>query len=135
LNKHFSFIELVSTFPLVLRIEYLAMKKIIHIVAFLFCVSRAFSNTGEPSGEILLIKVARFYPNPASNFVNFEFKTIDKSHTLQIYNFLGKKLVNLPVANNKITIPLDGFFRGLYVFQLRDAEGNIVDSGKFQVVK
>ena len=35
----------------------------------------------------------------------------------------------------RITIPLDDFYRGMYVYQLSDKDGKIIDSGKFQVVK
>ncbi|MFY7900050.1 MAG: T9SS type A sorting domain-containing protein [Chitinophagaceae bacterium] len=81
------------------------------------------------------VKVVRFYPNPASAVINFEFKGIDKSYNIQVFNFLGKRMVNQAVTSNKIAFSLETFYRGLYVFQLRDQDGNIVESGKFQVVK
>ena len=43
--------------------------------------------------------------------------------------------MDLKPAEEKITVPLTDFYRGVYIFQLRDAKGNIVESGKFQVVK
>ena len=88
----------------------------------------------EPFGEGI-IKVSRFYPNPATTVIYFEFKNSDASYTLQIYNFLGKKLISQQVNSSKISISLDNFYRGLYVYQLRDASGNIEESGKFQILK
>ncbi len=82
------------------------------------------------------IKTLKFYPNPAVSFINFEFeKNYDKSYSLLIYNFIGKKVVEIKVSEQKINIPLTDFYRGVYIFQLRDKQGNIIESGKFQVAK
>lgn len=81
-------------------------------------------------------KYIRFYPNPAVSVINFEFqKSYDNSYSFQIYNFIGKKVMDLKNVSPKININLDDFYRGLYIYQLRDATGKIVESGKFQVVK
>lgn len=82
-------------------------------------------------------KMAHFYPNPATSFINFTFeKTVDKSYTLQVYNFIGRKMNEFRITDAKITINLDdNYFRGLYIYQLRDQTGRIVESGKFQVNK
>ena len=80
--------------------------------------------------------VKKFYPNPATTSINFEFSTgIDKPYTLQLFNFMGRKIYETGTALQRIIIPLNGFFRGVYIYQLRDRYGKIVDSGKFQVVK
>lgn len=81
------------------------------------------------------IKVVRFFPNPASSVISFDFTGIDKSYILQIYNFLGKKMSDDQITNNRLTYNLDNYYRGLYIFQVRDRGGNIVESGKFQVIK
>ncbi len=82
------------------------------------------------------IKIMRFYPNPAVSVINFEFqKDYDKSSSLQIFNFIGKKVLDLKTVTPKINIPLTDFYRGVYIYQLRDKSGKIIDSGKFQVVK
>lgn len=82
-------------------------------------------------------KIAHFYPNPATSYINFTFdKTVDKSFTLQVYNFIGRKMNDIRISDSKITINLDdNYLRGLYVYQLRDQSGRIVESGKFQVNK
>ena len=81
-------------------------------------------------------KTVKFYPNPASSFINFEFaENYNDSYTLVIFNFIGKKVEDFKVTDQKITVSLTDFYRGLYIFQLRDKQGNIVESGKFQVVK
>ncbi|TAH11323.1 MAG: T9SS C-terminal target domain-containing protein [Sphingobacteriia bacterium] len=82
-------------------------------------------------------KVQKFYPNPATQFINFEFdKTVDKSYTLEIYNFIGRKMSSTVVTEIKMTVYFnDAYYKGLYIFQLRDRSGRIIESGKFQVIR
>lgn len=82
------------------------------------------------------VKTVKFYPNPASGFINFEFSdNYNDSYDLVIFNFIGKKVEDLKVTDQKITLSLTDYYRGVYIFQLRDKQGNIIESGKFQVVK
>lgn len=82
------------------------------------------------------VKELRTYPNPATSEINFEFpEEFDENQMLEIYNFLGKKVFHLPKVNKKNTVNLSNFFRGLYIFQVKDKNGRIVQSGKFQVIK
>jgi hypothetical protein len=82
------------------------------------------------------VKYMRFYPNPAITSINFEFqKGFDKFYTFQVFNFIGKKVLDLKSVTQKMNIPLTDFYRGVYIYQLRDRSGKIIDSGKFQVVK
>lgn len=82
-------------------------------------------------------KLAHFFPNPATSYINFTFeKTVDKTYSLQVYNFIGRKMNEIRISDSKLTINLDdNYFRGLYIYQLRDQSGRIVESGKFQVNK
>ena len=83
------------------------------------------------------VKVVKFYPNPAVSVINFEFaKNIDRTYTLQIYTFTGKKMADVSVSANKLSVTLDNdFYRGIYIYQLHDKTGKIIESGKFQVVR
>ncbi len=81
-------------------------------------------------------KIIKFYPNPAISQINFDFqKKFDKTYSLQIYNFLGKKVYEAPTIDQKTIVNLSDFFRGIYIFQLKDQNGKIIESGKFQVTK
>lgn len=81
-------------------------------------------------------KTVRFYPNPATSFITFEFRdSYNKSYNFQIFNFLGKKVYEAANISAKTVIPLGDFFQGMYIFQLRDKSGRVVDTGKFQVSK
>ena len=78
----------------------------------------------------------KFYPNPATSVINFDFQRgFDKTYSLQIFNFMGKKVYELKTIASRMNINLDEFYRGIYIFQLRDKNGTIVESGKFQVNK
>ncbi|WP_026770686.1 T9SS type A sorting domain-containing protein [Asinibacterium sp. OR53] len=117
------------------------MKKLNTVVLLVmaFFGSSFIADKGQSSFEFTDVqtKIIRFYPNPATTVISFEFdKSVDKSYSLQIYNFIGKKMTEIRVNESKITIPLDdNYFRGLYIYQLRDANSRIVESGKFQVNK
>jgi hypothetical protein len=89
-----------------------------------------FPDNGTPA-------TVHFYPNPASSYITFEdyFRKYDKNYTIQLFNFLGKKVYEFSLADPKNIVNLSDFFRGIYIFQLRDPNGKIVESGKFQVNK
>ena len=119
------------------KLTFALLKRIFYI--FLFIAGSHFSSTAQVKSTFISdneVKTVKFYPNPAVSFINFEFlKAYDKSYSLLIFNFIGKKVIDLKPSEEKIIIPLTDFYRGVYIFQLRDAKGNIVESGKFQVVK
>jgi hypothetical protein len=48
---------------------------------------------------------------------------------------MGKKMEEFAPGSQIINLSLNSFYRGIYIFQLRDKKGNIIESGKFQVVK
>jgi len=79
----------------------------------------------------------KFYPNPAVSYITFEdaLKKYDKNYTIQLFNFLGKKVFEFSLNDQKNVVNVSDFFRGIYIFQLRDPTGKIVESGKFQVTK
>ena len=81
-------------------------------------------------------KLIKLYPNPAVAYVTFDIqKDISKGYSIQIYNFLGKKMNETQNIIQKTTVLLDEFNRGVYIYHLRDQNGKIIESGKFQVSK
>ncbi len=116
---------------------FVLLKRIFYIL--LLIAGLNFSSDAQIKSTFMAtdaVKTVKFYPNPAISFINFEFeKTYDKSYSLLIYNFIGKKVIDLKLSEQKINIPLTDFYRGVYIFQLRDKQGSIVESGKFQVTK
>jgi hypothetical protein len=89
-----------------------------------------------PAPKAAAYRIVRFYPNPASDVIHFESRqTSQQPLQLRIFNFLGKKLVEVRRVTNTTRIDLGDFGRGLYLFQVVDARGQIIESGKFQVEK
>jgi hypothetical protein len=81
-------------------------------------------------------KIVKFYPNPAISYITFEIeKDPGKSYTLQIYNFMGGKVKEIPDISSKTIVNVSDFTRGLYIFQLKDHTGHVEESGRFQVNK
>lgn len=114
------------------------MKKFLLIASIILLTTAAHSQTrsaldnGGTQSTIL-----RFYPNPATTVINFDFqKSYEKGYSLQIYNaVLGRKMIEQTNIANKVTIDLGSFTRGVYVYQLYDKTGKLVETGKFQVSK
>ncbi len=69
-----------------------------------------------------LTATIKFYPNPAVSFITFEdaLKKYDKNYTIQLFNFLGKKVYEFSLNEQKNIVNVSDFFRGIYIFQLRD---------------
>lgn len=98
--------------------------------------AKSQDRTNSAPGHDPASKIIKFYPNPATAFINFEFqRSYDKTFNFQIFNFLGKKVYEVNNVNQKTVVNLGDFYRGVYIFQLRDKSGKVVDSGKFQVSK
>jgi hypothetical protein len=81
-------------------------------------------------------RIVSCYPNPAISFINIDVQKIStKSHSLLVYNFLGKKVADFNDINTHNRIDLTNFSRGIYIFQLKDPSGRVIESGKFQIEK
>jgi len=118
--------------------NFTVLKKIFYIFTFtvLFSLGALAQKPTVAGTSDAAVKIMRFYPNPAISVINFEFqKSFDKFYTFQVFNFIGKKVLDLKSVTPKMNIPLTDFYRGVYIYQLRDRSGKIIDSGKFQVVK
>jgi type IX secretion system substrate protein len=117
-------------------------KKIFLVAAFAFAITanQAYTTADTDTNNLnnLQVKTVKCYPNPAVSFVNFEFSSnvITKNYSLLVYSFTGKKMYETNISNLKITLSLtNDFYRGIYVYQLRDKAGRVLETGKFQVTK
>lgn len=81
-------------------------------------------------------RIIKVYPNPASTFTKFEFqKGFDKGYTLQVINFIGKQVYEAKNISSTTTLDLSSYNRGVYIYQVKDQSGKVIESGKFQVAK
>ena len=102
------------------------------------CISFASfgQNVSSPDNNAQL-KFIKTYPNPATTIVTIEFqKGYSRNYSIQILNTLGKKMYLAKFVPTSFTIDLrtEKFFRGVYIYQLLDKTGRIVESGKILVV-
>lgn len=113
------------------------MKRLLLIASIILTttVSSQAQNRLNP-GSGVQSSIMRFYPNPATTVVNFDFqKTYDKGYSIQVYNFLGRKMYEQTNLPERTTINLSAFSRGVYIYQLRNRNSQVIESGKFQVAK
>ena len=97
--------------------------------------SQAQNRVGSTAGT--QTSIVRFYPNPATTVINFDFqKAYEQGYSIQIFNaILGRKMYDQANMPERMVINLSDFPRGMYIYQLRDKSGRMVESGKFQVAK
>lgn len=116
------------------------MKKFLLIASILLLTSAANAQAQSRSALAtagLQSSVLRFYPNPAATSITFDFqRSYEKGYSLQIYNaVIGRKMIEQNNLPDKTLIDLTNFTRGVYVYQLFDKTGKLVETGKFQVSK
>lgn len=111
------------------------MKHFSLIVVFLMMIMASFSQKSLPQGSAAKEKSnVRFFPNPASTTITFEFNDlVEKGFSLHVYSFLGRQVLIVPVTGQRISVNVLDLIKGIYVFQVRDINGRIVATNKFQV--
>ncbi len=113
------------------------------LIAAMVCLTLFHPGTAgavDNAGMInMQVKNVKCYPNPAISFINFDLPAdyINKNYySLQVFSFTGKKMYEINVTSPKLTITFtNDYYRGIYIYQFRDANGRIVETGKFQVNK
>lgn len=110
--------------------------KIFYALSTILLLSLQSKSQDRSPGEDPAPVIVKFYPNPATSIITFDFQRgYDKALNLQIFNFIGKKVQEISNVTPKTTVNLNDFYRGIYIFQLKDKNGKVIDSGKFQVSK
>ena len=115
--------------------KFVSLRRILPILSFILLT--AISSQGQSSRSIppeVGDRLIKLYPNPATSFITFDLqKTYEKGVSIQVYSFLGKKMYENQNVTEKVTVDLNEFARGIYIYHLRDVNGKIIESGKFQV--
>jgi hypothetical protein len=110
--------------------------KIFYALSTILLLSLQSKSQDRNPGEDPTPAIVKFYPNPATSIITFDFQRgYDKSYNLQIFNFIGKKVQEITNISPKTIVNLNDFYRGIYIFQLKDRNGKVIDTGKFQVSK
>jgi hypothetical protein len=108
--------------------------RIIYILIFIIGLNFTSFSQNKPAD--VQQKLVKLYPVPASSVINFDFqKGYDRTYSLQIFNFMGKRVFEVKNLPSKVIVPLTDFFRGLYYYHIIDKNKRIVETGRFQVIK
>jgi len=73
----------------------------------------------------------RIYPNPATDKLNVVSDKIYRDAVLKIYDALGKIVSEAAIRNFLTSVPVSALPMGLYLYQISDSDGKILDEGKF----
>lgn len=117
--------------------KFVSLKRILPILSIILLTAihsqgQASRNSIPDPGD----KVLRLYPNPATTYVTFDFqKGHEKGLSIQVFSFLGRKMYESQNVNQRTTLDLTDYNRGVYIYHLRDQSGKLLESGKFQVSK
>ena len=110
--------------------------KIFYVLSTILLLSLQSKSQDRNPGEDPTPAIVKFYPNPATSIITFDFQRgYDKTYNLQIFNFIGKKVQEITNVSPKTIVNLNDFYRGIYIFPLKDKTGKVIDTGKFQVSK
>lgn len=113
------------------------MKRLLPIlILILFFSIQSSAQISKPGQETdVQDRIVKMFPNPATTYINFDLqKNYKAGMTLSIFNgILGKKMYETSNVPSRVTIDLNEFNRGVYIYHLIDASGRIIESGKFQV--
>jgi hypothetical protein len=114
------------------------LRRILPILSFILLI--ATQSQGQSSrtipGSETNDRIVKLYPNPATTNITFDLqKGYQQGMSVQLFSFMGKKVLDVPATGQKTIINLTDFNRGLYMYHLLDATGKVIESGKFQVSK
>jgi hypothetical protein len=120
-----------------LKFHYLKKLLLILSIIIVSIAQSEAQNRPVPATETSVqATILRFFPNPATTVITFDFQQkYEKGYSLQIYNFLGRKMIEQTNVADQTTINLTDFTRGVYIYKLFDKNGKLVETGKFQVSK
>lgn len=117
--------------------KFVSLRRILPILSFILLIaiqSQGQTSRTTPSADAQ-DRIIKLYPNPATSYVTLDMqKNYRSGLTIHIYNgVLGRKVYESINAPSKITIDLNDFNRGVYIYHVIDPSGKIIESGKFQV--
>ena len=116
--------------------NFVSLKKLLPIVSIILLTAIQSRGQSRTLPQDVADRIVKFYPNPATSFITFDLqKSTEKGYDIQVYNFLGKVVYEQKNISPRTTINLNDYNRGVYIYQLRERDGKIIESGKFQVSK
>jgi hypothetical protein len=120
----------------IINCKFVSLKRILPILSIILLTAIHSQGQSRTLPQDAADRVVKFYPNPATSFVTFDLqKRNEKGYDIQVFNFLGQVVYEQKNIPSRTIINLSDYNRGVYIYQLREREGKIIESGKFQVSK
>ncbi len=73
------------------------------------------------------------YPNPSDKQINFMMTGIKSDENVFVYDVAGREMDRVVMKNGNAALNTSIYANGLYLYNVTDASGNLVDHGKFMV--
>lgn len=73
------------------------------------------------------------FPNPATNNVTIQCSV--NAAFAEVMDIAGRKMGTFSMENNQTRIETTGYAAGIYLFNVKDKDGKVVNRGKFEVTK
>jgi hypothetical protein len=113
------------------------LKRLLQILILLFGLNFTSAAQSSTPNDDTQLKFIKTYPNPATTGLTVAFqKGYNKFYSIQILNTIGKKMYEAKFVPASFFIDLreQKFYRGVYIYQLLDKNGIVIESGKILVV-
>ena len=76
----------------------------------------------------------RVFPNPATEMITIQISG-NAANAFNVFDVSGKLVKSGTLTQSQIVLNLESFEAGVYVVNLLDGKGNVMNSRKFSVVK
>jgi hypothetical protein len=83
--------------------------------------------------EIADNSTANVYPNPASSLVNMDITSASPNGYIRIFDLTGREIETTPFRNGKAQFNVSNYAIGMYLYQVIDMNGTLLNQGKFCV--
>lgn len=74
------------------------------------------------------------YPNPASDVLNFDVEELNGGN-IRVYDVTGRMIENVHISNSTMIMNVDNYNNGVYIYNISDANGDVVKTDKFVISK
>lgn len=74
------------------------------------------------------------FPNPAQDVITFDMHG-SKANYITIYDITGRVINTYSVSSDRETINVSAYSKGMYTYSLLDKKNNVLNRGKFSVIK
>ena len=84
-----------------------------------------------PTNDLTINQAVKVYPNPFGDFLTIERELLSNAvSTLSIFDVTGRELKTTKLQNTTQQISTVSFAKGLYFYQVINADGQMIANGK-----